>query len=63
MKKWNKKKWLMILSFAGPAVAHVSCSSAVLQDVRTATIGAFTAVLSDATINILEGALGVGDMP
>ncbi len=50
----NLKKWLLIVGLASPTVANLSCSSALLQQMRDAAIDGASSFVQEMTFELLE---------
>jgi hypothetical protein len=48
------KKWLMILSLAGPAAVVPSCSTSLVTGLRDAAINGAAAFVEEATFALLD---------
>ncbi len=55
------KKWILILGISGPVVANLSCSGAFLQAMRDAAVDGTASFVEEATLNLLDQALNLGD--
>lgn len=55
------KKWLLVLSMAGPAVLNLSCPGTFMRQVRDAALSGAADFVEQAAFDLLDQNIPLGD--